>query len=153
MTEQCSHPSTEVIMHTCEEHIRKYGWHCVGVFGEEDSPPFCYTIGLLKTHQHPELVIVGLNPELGHGVLISAVALIEQGENLAGSEQWEMILEEFPVQIRPVNLRTCTLSFGVSDRYYDREVPRLQVVWPDPKGLFPNDPAMDTAMAIMQIIG
>jgi hypothetical protein len=44
--------------------IASLGWHVIGVLGDEQGPPFAYSIGLFKTFSHPEVIILGLQPKV-----------------------------------------------------------------------------------------
>jgi Domain of unknown function (DUF4262) len=153
-----SHWLAEDAMRACREAIARYGWHCTGVFADTvtDDPPFAYTTGLAESFtapdSHPELAIVGLPPRQGHGVLRAAVHLIKTGECLADGDERDGILEGFPVRFRSVNLSSCTLTFSLSDNYYLRPVPRLQLLWPDPAGRFPGELGCDAPIARIQHI-
>src|ERR1035437_8186372 len=85
---ECQHPSPEVILHGCKEAIAKYGHYCVGVGADEDedSPTFTYTLGLIETYTHPELVIVGLPPTLAHQIIADVVVLIKQGRSIGDGD-------------------------------------------------------------------
>lgn len=44
--------------------IAKYGWQISTIESDGYSPSFAYTIGLTKTYNHPELIILGLSTKL-----------------------------------------------------------------------------------------
>ena len=43
------------------EVVREHGWFAASVGDHE--PPFLYSIGLMQTCDHPELIVFGLDPE------------------------------------------------------------------------------------------
>lgn len=154
--DRCTHPSQEVILHGVSESVRRYGWHCVGVFDDAtaQTPPFSYTIGLHKTWKHPELLIVGLPPEGGHHVITGAVEQISDyrrhyhdGERVPG-----LLSEGFDVLFQKVHLAYATLSFGVSDTWYRASVPRLQMLWPDTQNRLPDRLDCDRSVRAVQDI-
>ena len=152
---RCSGASPEVIVRDCREKIERYGWTCMSIFAHEESgtPDFSYTVGLTKTFQHPELVIAGLTQHAAHSVLITAVSFIERGTVFTNGAEVEGVVVGYRVRFRSVNLGRCAaVSFGVSNVYYGRRVPRLQLLWPDVDGAFPGDPDSDAAIAMLQMI-
>lgn len=158
--DRCRAPSAEVIRHGCRQAIADYGWHCVGVFADPAAavPPYAYTVGLAapsRPSPHPELVVAGLSPPAGRGVLSAAVELIRNGAKLAGGDERDGIIARFAVRFRAIDLGACALSFDVSDDYYGcgSEVPRLQLIWPDREGRFPGDPDVDPRVMRIQDIG
>jgi len=141
-------------MHGCKEAIASHGHQCVGVGADEDdgSPTFTYTVGLTETDAHPELLVVGLPPRLAHSLIENVVDLIRDGRSICDGAQLDGIIMGHPVLIQGVDLNDCCLHFGVSDAHYDAEVARLQIIWPDPQGLFLDDPGCDEGIAAVQDI-
>lgn len=64
-----------------EQDIACIGWTVVAVDGDPEigMPWWAYTIGLTRTHQHPELVIVGLPPELMQQILNNVAFMVRDG--------------------------------------------------------------------------
>ena len=61
------------------EKIDEYGWMAQGVFDPDgDNPPFVYTIGLTYTMNHPELIIVGLSPDVFVANITSALHILSR---------------------------------------------------------------------------
>ena len=63
--------------------IRVYGWYFTQI---EADPPWSYTIGLLQTWHHPELVVTDMDHQPAAALLRWAVALIEQFGRLEPAE-------------------------------------------------------------------
>lgn len=63
--------------------IRVYGWYFTQI---EEDPPWSYTIGLLQSWNHPELVVMDLDHEPAAALLRWAVALIERHGRLEPAE-------------------------------------------------------------------
>lgn len=157
--DRCSHPSPEVALHQCRADIERVGWHCMGVLDDlaNGEPPFAYTIGLTATFRdpspHPELVVVGLDPRQGHTLLAAAVCGMRDGLAIGDGDLVQGVIAGYPARFRALDLAACSLSFGMSDAYYDCPAPRLQLLWPDPEGLFPGERGCDEDMAQMQMFG
>jgi hypothetical protein len=112
----------------------------------EGVPSWTYTIGLLRSYDHPELVMTGQSPEVAAELLTEVVEHIRRGET-------------FDAAAAPLALCDCTsLAFGTVHpeqwthgrfngwlNHFDRlgEVPpapaAVQVLWPM-DGRFPPDP-------------
>lgn len=138
------------LMRQVEANVTRVGWHATGVFGYGET--FVYTTGLTGG-DHPELVIAGLPPEAAHDVLAAAVGLVKSGTPLTPGRDFEDIVTGYPVRFRDVDQDRCKHPLSVTTRFYGRRVPALQLVWPDPHGLFPGEPGCDPASAEMQDIG
>jgi hypothetical protein len=147
---RCSHPSADVILHGCAENIRHVGWHATGVLA---NPPFTYTTGLTETHGHPELVIAGVDSGMAHPILVTAVKMIEDGGRFTPGDRPEELITGYPMLVAevPAAYRE-PFSFGVSTAHYGREVPHLQLMWPDPEGRFPGKAGCDEDMAGAQLM-
>jgi len=139
----------KAMMRQVGEDIANVGWHATGVIG--DGGCFMYTTGL-TSGDHPELVIAGLPPGIAHGMLASAVEVIRSGIALAPGRDYEGIAAGFPVRFREVDQELCLTPMSVTNRHYGHRVPAVQLLWPDPKGIFPGEPGCDAAMASAQDI-
>ena len=66
----CSGDRLETLMNNFDKHIDNVGWSLVGVGGDENSPPFAYTVGLsVSSPEFPEVICIGLHPEQAGGVI------------------------------------------------------------------------------------
>lgn len=52
--------------------VEEHGHAVQGVFGDQDGPSFCYTVGLWRKGW-PEVIVVGLSPAVGQAILNSYV--------------------------------------------------------------------------------
>ena len=105
------------------------------------APPFAYTVGLFGL-QHPELLILGVPPEVASGVLNTLGDRIRAGEVLLPNFQvtfddnaWKIVPETVP--------NPGEILIG-ANAYYDRpdfaSVPALQLSYDDREGRFPWEP-------------
>jgi len=119
--------------------VERFGWNAVSVF--DHSPPFVYTVGLMFTHEHPELIIFGLREE-GYNVLRAMVEEIGKRKSFAEPRAYEGVLKEGFVATRTVHESQHELYLGYAMGYC-RERGRMgqlravQVFWPDKAGRFP----------------
>ncbi|HEX6220632.1 MAG TPA: DUF4262 domain-containing protein [Acidimicrobiia bacterium] len=136
--------------------IRKHGWaveyigggscshpNCSG--GDDEGPPFAYTVGLYGLG-HPELLIFSLDPEAAWAVLDAFGERIRGGENLIPCQQLTLQGHRrcFVAEVVP---NPGQIVFCAND-YYERpsefSVPVLQLTYDDGKGVYPWDEAHPT---------
>lgn len=118
-----------------------YGWYGMGVGSDGTHPPFHYTIGLWKNYQHPELIVVGLDPVIGHAIHQLVIELhVKQGEKLDCDELYDDIAEGYLTAFRPVTPENIAEYLCWAVVYYgDESFPAWQTVMPDPESRFPWD--------------
>lgn len=123
------------------KHIEECGCSVTSVFDPEgDEPSFSYSIGIAKTSKAPELIVVGLEPEMGHWLVNEYNRRIRAGEIFVPGVLYEGFLEGFAVQ------------FGAVAREHREELMRsatwlhegpdfeaLQLIWPSTDGSWPSD--------------
>jgi hypothetical protein len=121
--------------------VRAHRWvaQFVGAGEEPWEPPFGYTVGLFGLG-HPEVVLVGLDPESTHGLLGRVAETVCDGRDLVPGEllawpDWRdlrLVVEELP------NPGEVVL---VANRFYARpaeySVPAYQLTWALPGRCFP----------------
>lgn len=128
------------------DDIRKFGWHCLNVLGDEENEPFSYTIGLFQTYGHPELLIYGLPRDLAHSVLTIAADAAADGKPLDLEEPTDALLEGYPCLFVPVPHSEYPEHVGFGRWYYQGDsFPVQQIVWPSKAGLFPWHPEASQA--------
>jgi hypothetical protein len=92
------------------EVVREHGWFAASIF--DHDAPFLYSIGLMQTCGHPELVVFGLEASDAHVLLSGMVREIRAGRSYAQSgiytvrqvwatvSDWKMRLIDWPVSGR-----------------------------------------------------
>ncbi|HEV3226318.1 MAG TPA: DUF4262 domain-containing protein [Acidimicrobiales bacterium] len=132
-------------VHTGEfVRIAMHGFTMIGI---EGSPTWTYTIGLVPSFGHPELVMTGVSMPTAADLLTAVVERVREGVR-------------FDTDSPPLSLCSCTsVAFGAVHpaqwergrfngwlSYYDwlgEDLPSpdaLQVLWPNKAGRFPPDP-------------
>lgn len=119
--------------------VAEYGWHTIGIDEDEEGPPFVYSVGFLRTLGHPEVLVTGLEPHLGHDILSTIAAEVRDGLQFDVDEEYDDILDGFLCTFRKVDPQFYSRFLGCGLRYYRHEFPCLQCVWPDKLGRFPWD--------------
>ena len=125
------------------DDVARHGWHCVQVMEDKQGPGYSYTVGLYKTHGHPELVVIGLPPEVAHPVLGMAVDQIAKGHVFRADARDSSLLEGNDCLIRSVLPGSYRQYLGMAVWFYRESpasFPALQILWPDPEGRFPGQP-------------
>ena len=107
-----------------------------------DEPSFAYTIGLFQNYEHPELIVLGLRPELMHSMLNTVGERIKAGERLRPGDRLAEVIDGFDVTLRPVlDPRSFEEHVGYARWFYKgAPFPLFQLVWPDKQARFPGEP-------------
>jgi hypothetical protein len=121
------------------EDIRSRGIHWLSVFDPNDADRgFCYSVGLWHTHNHPEVIIFGLNSELSGRVLNEINSDIRDGKSFqAGLSSMDCLdgfrcyFETFPKEQYRNHLGWAKWFYGGDD------FPTVQMLWPTKLGVYP----------------
>lgn len=73
------------------EVVREHGWYAADVYDGE--PPFMYTIGLMQTWDHPELILFGRESRTAYGILAAMVESIKVGGSYRNPGTYSGILQ------------------------------------------------------------
>ena len=134
--------------------IEREGWSCMAVFPTEEEPGenFNYTVGLSTSYRHPELILVGMNLDQGHGVLASAVAAIKREAVFAPDTYSTAVLKGYRVAFLEVDDPFGgEMPMSMTHRLVGH-VACLQLVWPDVRDRFPWHDDFDSEYAGRQIL-
>lgn len=124
---------------TINEIIDRYGVMIQWVSAGVDTPAFAYTVGLAKL-DHPELIIFGLSPESAQGVLNSmGLAVVAKTRRWGPGRSDEVFGDAVPAMLVEVRdsadyLLAANSMFAIPGQ---GPLPALQVLHPDPAGLWP----------------
>ncbi len=131
--------------------IGEHGWAVPGVYGDDQAPPWAYSVGMWLTCQSPELIVCGVPVQNAAGLINAIGGRIADGEQIGADDVLRDVCPA-PLAIRPVDLSwRMTSMFAVSDEFYGFvRPPYLQVVWADRNGRFPWEPGFATAFLGMQ---
>ena len=123
-------------------------------FVESDGycPRFGYSIGLYKEFNHPELIVIGLDPESTGAIINNAKDEIEKGTRFIEEVKYQGFLVELPVRFVRVQKGHYSDYLGYAGWYNDNsfDFPTLQIVWPDRKGKFPWEVAFNETFKFKQ---
>jgi hypothetical protein len=139
--------------------VEKYGWFAMSVSPRADSDDpqewFSYTIGLPKSHGWPEIICFGLGSGRAYDLLADAIAECEES-GVAPSAGLELTKVIAGCNALLADASTIPDHYFGSAIWFARHagtnVPpaRLQLLWPDKAGKFPNDPACSEEVRRMQ---
>ncbi len=129
------------------------GWHTRVVPADAEGPGHAFTVGLLRTFDHPELIAVGLPPPELPRTVNRLAERIRRGERFGEGDRADDVLEGRPVAFRRVAQRHVHAWLGDAVWYHgSARFPVLQAVWPDEAGRFPWEPWFDRRLRERQPI-
>lgn len=124
------------------EVVQEYGWYAASI--SDHQPPFLYTIGLMQTLNHPELIMFGLEADNIHALFSQFVRDIRDGKSFAepGVYMVSIGADEHRVGCRRVHPTQHELYLGFAMGYCRHigrwgELNAIQVFFPDSTGKFP----------------
>ena len=79
------------------DDIENHGCHILHVMEEDDYPCFTYSIGIEKTTNKPDLIIIGLKREIAHWMINEYRQRITKGEVFEPMEFYKDFLEGFDI--------------------------------------------------------
>lgn len=132
--------------------VEEFGWHVCLIPEDDEGPGFAFTVGLLYSYGHPELLAIGLSPAASHGLLSGAVERIKAGQELSEGPVSDLAygLDLYFAPIDEAHLRA---YLGYALWFYKSlgaPLPALQLVWPDAAGRFPWQSRHDPKLAALQ---
>lgn len=134
--------------------VEARGWQVVLFPSEGEVPAYAHTVGLSRSHQHPELVVVGLDegdPDgVMHDLLEAAAELVAGGARFEADTTDDALLEGHRVAFRAIGPRQAGALLEVAREVLGAPVEAVQVVWPDHRGLMPWSPACDERVRAAQ---
>jgi hypothetical protein len=118
--------------------IEKYGCHVIHVIGEDELPPFSYSVGIKRSSASSEIALIGLKQPIAHFAVNEYNRRVRSGERFSHGQLASGFLEGFDVLFLKVDRVHYREYFGWNRWLYkgdDFDV--LQLVWPSTKGAWP----------------
>jgi len=137
------------------DDIAEHGWHVVAIKKDRYGPGFTYTIGLMETWRHPEVILFGLDTKTMYDMLAVLVNDVREGADYRESGSYGDILEGFDCFTLPVHPSRHAEYLGYA-MWHRRHVGKagtleaIQLFWPDRKGRFPWEHACDLRVTARQ---
>jgi len=123
--------------------VNRVGWSLVSI---KDRPPrFVYSVGMMHTLNHPEIIIFGLSNSLMGRLINGMGKSIRNGCRYEAAGLYEGLLEGISCKIISVAPRYHEVYLGYA-MWHRRFVGRIgslravQCLWPDKEGRFADDP-------------
>ena len=137
------------------DDVARIGWCTFWVGDNPQAPPFVYTVGIMATLGHPEIIVFGLERRVLGGLADRVAAEIKNGRSLRDPVICNDLVPGLPLAFRRVHpsYHTVYLGYAMWHRRYCGQVGTLEAVQcfcPDGRGLFPWDDGRDPAGARFQ---
>ena len=117
--------------------IDQFGWHVVKIMEDDAGPGVCFSIGLHKTFNHPEILIIGLKIDLAHILINNIGESIKDGKSYDSDSPFDDILDGYNCYMIKVNEQYYEEYLGYAKWYYNGPFPVLQCVYPTVNGVYP----------------
>lgn len=135
--------------------IEEYGLGVIAVSPDpNEAPPFAYSIGLSLSYGH-EILVEGLPPELSHYLINEvAQALPKRGIPLSHSCVVKGLLQDnMPIALVEADSPSIqsTRTIQVSETIAVDDYSVLQIIIPDPQGVFPWESEHNITMGSQEI--
>ena len=125
-----------------DENVAKFGFHITFVMEDENGPSFCYSTGLYKSYQIPEVFLSGLPQSLSFS-LVADYAKKYKENILEVNKKINSFSEdfEFPVYFIEVEEEKLKDYDYASQHFYGNENYKcVQLIYPVTNSKFPNEP-------------
>jgi hypothetical protein len=123
------------------DDIRRHGWHILGIESDDEGPGFAYSVGLYRSFDHPEILVIGLDTAVMFGIVNGIGEIVRAGSRFEHLDEGRDVLEGFSVAFRSMESRHYKAYVGYALWYYGgHDFPLLQCVWPDARHCYPWHP-------------
>lgn len=121
------------------KNIEDHNCHVTSVFDKtEVEPNFTYSVGIPKSAQKPEIIILGLDHKLAHSVANNYCRRVIQGEEFKVGEYYGGFLQGFSVVFSPVSDKYKKEYMLSACWYHGSETfDALQLIYPSTSGVWP----------------
>lgn len=134
-----------IIEQKMRDDIAKTGLALIASLESESTPGHIYTVGLYEMG-FPEIIIVGLPPQVGHGIIRNIyIQNIANGIQLETSRAY-CDFANLPIAFIDVDFAYKKEYMLLLDNYYNdrsNEVPAIQMLWSDKNGKLPYEHGYD----------
>jgi hypothetical protein len=137
------------------EDVRRYGWSMVTI--NDHKPCFQYTVGLMQTCNHPELIIFGLDANNAHTLFSELVSNVRSGQSYAEPGIYTVAIGEgrHRVGFRRAHPTQHPVYLGYAMGFLTNigrmgELEAMQAFWPDAAGKFPFEAGCELAVFELQ---
>lgn len=125
-----------------QREVAEFGCHIAALTDDDGGPMSAFTVGLLTTYGHPEVVVFGLELDTAEDLLDLVQEQIEAGERFEAGKKYDKLLRTFACTFRPVAARHVPMFASATAFHGRSDFPMLQLFWPDKHGRFPWEPGV-----------
>ncbi len=145
-------PEDERLRRWLVDTAEQYGAAVMQVEGDEEHPPYAFSVGAWRRFGKPEIVIVGLPLEVAQSVINIYVQRSAQGESFVPGALYDRFLDQCPVTVEKVAAEHYPMYFGSAVLVYDGDdFPALQMLASLPEShTFPWQPDAPEGFADFQ---
>lgn len=124
--------------------IEEYGCSLISVGSDcADDFGWTYSLGIFNTCGQPELITIGLSPEVAKSCLNEVTRRMRAGIDLARKRQKKLI-SNVDCELRTVDSKWVSRLMNFSNWYNGNTAyPVLQVIYPDLQNRFPWEPGFE----------
>ena len=118
--------------------VATHGWIVMRISADGPGPDFAYSIGLVRTYGHPEVIVVGLPLDVAQRIINDLGKAVRDGARFRAGEISDAFLKDYDVTFRAVPGYQYGAYLGWGRRVYgDSDFPVLQLIYPDRAGRWP----------------
>jgi hypothetical protein len=137
------------------DDIRRFGWSVACVRAGPSGPGFVYSVGMMETLDHPEIIMFGLEVALMGRLVNDIGADVRTGRRFDEPGLYEGLLKDFACKVLPVAERWHENYMGYAMWHRRRigaigTLASVQCLWPDKGGLFPDEPGCHHSVVALQ---
>lgn len=121
------------------KQVEEHDCSVICIEADDDTPAFCYTIGLFQRFKVPEIILFGLPVDAAYAVLYKCRDACRRGEVFRPMHSYAGVLQEpYRLGFREVSRDHYDGYLGYARWFYaGDEFPALQAYWPDRDGRHP----------------
>ncbi|HXJ03798.1 MAG TPA: DUF4262 domain-containing protein [Candidatus Acidoferrum sp.] len=138
------------------EVIDKYGWHVMSVaprINSDDAQEwFSYSTGFFMRFQHPEIILCGLDADVGTRIINTIGDELKSGRKFdLDTDCADIFANDVKCSFRVVHPTQYGEYVGWAHWFYEGDsFPVWQCFWPDKIGIYPWDEACNRSVAELQ---
>jgi hypothetical protein len=133
--------------------VERFGWHMIHINEDKKGPAFSFSVGFYYTFQQPEILVMGLRPEVAQKILNIAAVQMVGGKTFQPFKPISDLVEGYNCVFAPIQIENYQDYLGYAIWFYrslPAPFPAMQLIWPDKGGCFPWEPHYDTRYLKLQ---
>lgn len=141
------------VVNNLQSLVEEHGWAVMCVGADDVTPSYSYSIGFSGAFNCPEVVIVGLRPEVAHTLLHQIANGLQSGQISLTAEGGESdkVLQGYVARFKPMQRETILVICHMIQRTLgDKDFDTVQMIYPDQDGKFPGDTGCSLRIAEIQ---